>query len=105
MIANFPAEAFGKAGADHGALAVLDEVSPLVIGHDELGKDLALVFDIDDELRKEVFLILIDATKPVVVGNDLDARDAQNFVAVGKRQRLDDGDAIDDDQTVRAGDV
>ena len=69
VIADFPAEAFGKAGADHGALAVLDEVGPLVIGHDELGEDLALVFDIDDELRKEVFLILIDATKPVVVGN------------------------------------
>ena len=69
VIAHFPAEAFGKAGADHGALAVLHEVSPLVIGHDELGKDLALVFDINDELRKEVFLILINATKPIVVGN------------------------------------
>lgn len=64
-----------------------------------------MVFDVNDELRKEVFLILINAAKPIVVGNHFDARDPQNFVAVGKRQRLDDGDAIDDDQTIRARDV
>ncbi len=68
-VADFPAKALGGVRAGDGALAVLDEVLPLVIGNDQLGDDLALIFHVDHELREEVLFVLIDAAEPIVVGD------------------------------------
>ena len=102
-IADFPAEALGGLCAGDGAGAILDEVGPLIVGDGEFGENGALIFDVDGELRKEILLFLIDAAEPVVVGDGFYAGDAEHFVAIGERQRLDDRDAVDDDQAVGAG--
>ena len=76
----FQPKRLARSCADDRALAVLQEVSPLVVGNDEFRKNLALVFGIDDELREEIFLVLIDAAEPVIVGDrDLDARGCAGF--------------------------
>jgi hypothetical protein len=48
------------------------------------GHDLALIFDVDHELREEVFFFLINAAEPIVVRDVLDPGDALNLVAVGQ---------------------
>ena len=100
-VADLPAKPLGGAGARNRALAVLQKCIPLVVGNDQLGNNLALVLRIDHELREEVFFILVDAAEPIVVRHALDAGNAQNLVAIGKRDGLNDGDAIDGDQAVR----
>jgi len=83
--------------------AVLEKVGPLVIRDDEFGDDFALVFDINDELRKEVLLFLIETPPNQLLWvMALTPGMRRIFIAVGERQRLDDGDTIDDDQAVGA---
>ena len=67
---------------DDRALAVFYEVLPLVIGNDQFGDHLALIFGVDHELREEVLFVLIDAAEPIVVGYRLDPGNARNLVAV-----------------------
>src|SRR5262249_2814568 len=102
-VANLPAKAFGGTGTSNRALAVLEEIIPLVIRNNKLRENLALILGVDRELREKVFLILIDAAKPVVVGHGLNTRNARNLVAIRKRNRLNDGDAINGDQAAGAG--
>ncbi len=64
-----------------------------------------MILNVDHKLGEEVFLILIDTTEPVVVRDGLHAGHAQDFVAIRKGKRLNDGDAIDDDETVGTGDI
>ena len=66
---------------------------------------MALVFRVNHELREKVLFVLIDAAEPVVVGHALNARNARDFVAIRERYGLNDGDAIDGDQPVGAGDA
>ncbi len=79
-------EAFCRALAGDSALAVFQEIAPLVVGHHQLGHHLALIFGVDDELWKEVPFILIDAAEPMIVRDGFDAGNGQDFVAVGDRQ-------------------
>src|ERR1035441_502750 len=104
-VADFPTETFGGFRAGDGALAVLYEVLPLVIGNNQLGNDLALIFDVDHVLREKVFFFLIYAAEPIVVGDRLDSGNALNFVAVGERQGLNDGYAIDHHQAIGSRDI
>ena len=76
-VADLPAKTLGRARAHNRALAVFEEGIPLVVGNDQLGEYLALVFRVDHELREEVLFVLIDAAEPVVVGHALNARNAQ----------------------------
>src|SRR5437879_9028623 len=101
-VANFPGEPLRRANAYDCALAVLQEVLPFFIGNDQLGENLALIFRIDDELRKEILFVLVDAAEPVIVGNHFDAGNAQHLVAIRERNRVDDGGAVDDEQIGRA---
>ena len=78
-------EAFGRAGAGNSALAVLQEIVPLVVRYHQLSHHLALILGIDDKLWKEVLFILIDAAKPVIVRDRFDTGNGQDFVAVGDR--------------------
>ena len=39
------------------------------------------------------------------MGDGLDAGNAKDFVAIGERQRLNDGNAVDDHETVGTGDI
>src|SRR5208283_2046889 len=96
---------FHGLGPDDSALAILHEGIPLIIGNNQFGYHLALVLGIDDELRKEILLVLIDATKPVVVRDIFHARNTQDLVAVRQRDQIDDGRTVDDYQAIRAGDV
>ncbi len=84
-IANFPMEACGRAGARDGALAVFQEIVPLLVRYHKLSHHLALIFGVDDKLWKEVLFILIDTAEPVIVGDRLDAGNGKDFVAVGDR--------------------
>ncbi len=102
-IADFPAEAFGGASAGDGALAVVQESFPLIVGNDHLGEDYPLIFDVDRKLREEILFVLIDAAEPVVVSDGFDAGDGEDFVAVGDGQRLNDGRAVDYHEAVCAG--
>src|SRR5260370_2580772 len=81
-VADLPSKAIGIPHAHAGPLAILDVVIPLIIGHHEFRIHLALIFDVDGELRKEVLLVLIDAAKPVVMGDGLDAGNGKDFVSV-----------------------
>src|SRR5712664_1673756 len=73
-VANLPAKTLCGSRANNRSLAVLDEVLPLVLGHDEFAHHLTVVFDVDGKLRKEVFLFDVHAAEPVVVGDGLHAR-------------------------------
>src|SRR4029077_2718343 len=84
-IANLPAKALCESCANDRALTVIYKVFPLIIGNTHFGHDLPLVFNINDELREEVLFILINAAKPIVVSNSLDALDSKNFVAIRER--------------------
>jgi hypothetical protein len=56
-------------------------------------------------LRKEILLVLIDTTEPVVVGDSFDTRYTQNFVAVGKRYGIDDGSAVNYDESIGSSNI
>src|SRR6266446_31968 len=73
-VANLPAKTLCGSRANNRSLAVLDEVLPLVLGHDEFAHHLTVVFDVDGKLRKEIFLFDVHAAEPVVVGDGLHAR-------------------------------
>ncbi len=92
-------------GARDGALAVLQKSIPLIVGNDQFRKDLALIFRVDHELGEEVFFFNIGPAKPVVVGDDLDAGNAEDLVAIGKRDEVDDRGAVDDDEAIRPGHI
>ena len=102
-VADFPAETLCGLGPGDGALPVLQEVGPLIIGDDQLGKNLPLRVRVDDELRKEIILVLVDAAKPVVVRDVADAGNAQDFVLIGERDQVDDRSAVNRDKAVCAG--
>jgi len=104
-VTDFPAETLGCFCSGDGSGAIFDEIVPLIVGNAEFGKNLALIFDVNGELREEILLMLVDAAESVVVGEGLDARNAQDLVLVGNRQRLNDGNAVDDHQAVGTGDV
>src|SRR5882724_5949286 len=104
-VANLPAETLCGARADNRSLAVLDEILPLIFGHDELAHHLTVVFDVNGELREEIFLFDVHAAKPVVVGDGLHARDGQDFVPVGDGHGLNEPDAVGDHQAVSAGNL
>ncbi len=87
-IADFPMEAFGRAGAGNSALAVFEEIVPLVVRYHKLSHYLALIFGVDDKLWKEVLFILIDTAEPVIVRNGFDPGNSKDFVAVGDRHQL-----------------
>src|SRR5215470_1259267 len=93
-------EAFGGASTDDGCLAILQECIPLIFWNDKLGKNLALILRVDYELRKEIFFVLIDPPEPVIVSDHLHARNTQDFVAIGQRQRIDDRGPIDNHQAI-----
>jgi hypothetical protein len=98
-------ESRGGFRSGDGALTIFHEIGPLIVRDLEFRKDLALIFDVDGELREEILFVLIDAAEPVVVGDGFHAGDAHDFIAIGKWQRLDDGNAIDDHQAIGAGNV
>ncbi len=104
-VANFPAEALCGSGSHDRAFTVCHEFLPLVIGNDQFGHNLALIFRVYHELWEEVFLILIDAAEPVVVGDGFDSWDAQDLITVRKGNRLDDGDAVDGHKAIRTGNI
>src|SRR5260370_19010041 len=85
VVADFPTESCGHAGAGNSALAILDKVVPLVVSHHKLSHHLALIFGIDDKRWKEVLFILIDAAEPVLMRVRLDAGIGHDFVAVADR--------------------
>jgi hypothetical protein len=95
----------GDVFPDNRAFAIGDERFPLIIGNDEFREDLALVFNINGELGKEVFFILVDAAEPIVMGYSFHARDAEDLVAIGHRERLNDGDFVDDVEAINTGQV
>ena len=97
-IADLPVNLGDGGGADNGALPVLQEVIPLIVGNDEFREHLALSLRIDDELRKEILFFLVDAAEPVVVGHIIDAGNSEYFVAIGKRDSVDDRSAVNDQQ-------
>src|SRR5262249_36901889 len=99
-VANLPVKALRRLRSNNGPLAILQEICPLVLGNDQLGKNLPLVFRIDDELRKEVSFVLVDTAEPVVVSDRLHALNAQNLVAIGKWNQIDDRGAVDGDKTI-----
>src|SRR5882724_6455090 len=101
-VTYFPAESLRCARTGDRALTIFQKRIPLVVRNHQFWNDLALVFRIDHELREKVLFILIDSAKPVVVCYVLHARDAQNLVAIGKRNRIDDGRPIDNHESVRA---
>src|SRR6267378_2125633 len=102
-IANLPAEALRDLRADNRSLAVLNEVLPLVLRHDELANYLTLVFGVNGKLRKEIFLFDVHTAKPVIVGDGLHARDRQDFVPVCDGHGLNQPDAVGNHQAVSAG--
>src|SRR6266404_1554073 len=102
-IANLPAEALCDLRADNRSLAILDEILPLIFGDDELAHHLAVVFNVNGKLREEIFLVDIYTAKPIVVGDGLNARDGQDFVAVRDGHGLNQPDAVGNDQTVGTG--
>src|SRR5215468_3010807 len=104
-VADFPMEALHRSRADNGAFTVLQKRVPLVVWDDELGYNLPLILRIDDELREEVLLVDVGTAEPVVVRDSLDSRNAEDFVAVGKRDRIDDGSAVNDDEAIGAGEI
>src|SRR6202007_622096 len=104
-VANFPTEALRGSGSYDRAFAVGHEFLPLVIRHHQFVHHLALIFRVNHELREEVLLVLIDAAKPVIVRDGLHSRNAQDLIAVREGKRLDDRNAVDDYETVRAGDM
>src|SRR5439155_13849299 len=99
---DFPAKSLRCALACNRALAIFHKHIPLVVRNNQFWNYLALVFRIDHELRKEVFFILVDSAKPVIVRYVLHPRDAQNLVAIRKRNRIDDGRPINNHKPVRA---
>ncbi len=103
-VAHFPAETFGRASAHDGPLAILKKSVPLVVGNQQLGIYLALVFRVDGELREKVLLVLINPAEPVVMGHALHAGNAQDLVTIGEGYGLNYGNAIDGHQPVGAGD-
>src|SRR2546422_6820342 len=84
-IADFPMEAFGRAGAGNSALAVFQEIVPLVVRHHKLRHHLALIFGVDDKLWKEVLFVLVDPAEPVIVRDRFNAGNGKDLVAVGDR--------------------
>ena len=100
-VADLPAEAVGGGLAHHGALLVGQEGLPLVVGDQELAVHVPVRLGVDRELREEVLLVLVHAAEPVGAGRLLDARHAQDAVAVGDGQRLDQRDLVDDHMPVR----
>src|SRR5208337_2861053 len=97
---DFPTEAFGGASTGNDTLPVLHEGVPLIVGDDQFGKDLALVFRVNDKLRKEILFILVDAAKPIVVGDTFHARNSGDLIAIGKGDGIDEGGAVYDPQAV-----
>src|SRR5258708_170814 len=95
-------EAASEARSDDSALAVLHKIVPLVVRDLHFRHNLALIFWINDELREEILLVLINAAKPIVVSNSFDALNAQYFVAIGERNGVDKTGAVDDYQAIRA---
>src|ERR1035441_6367891 len=53
-VPDFPAEALSGFSAGDGALPVFYKVLPLVIGDNQFGEHLPLIFNVDHVLRKEV---------------------------------------------------
>src|SRR6266404_7200332 len=104
-VTYFPAESLRCACTGNRTLTIFQKRTPLVVRNHQFWNDLALVFRIDHELREKVLFILIDPAKPVIVCYVLHARDAQNLVAIGKRNRIDDGRPIDNHEPVRACDI
>src|SRR6266403_114491 len=102
-VAHFPSEALRGSRADYRSLAILDEILPLIFGHDELAHHLAVVFNVNGKLREEIFLIDVYAAKPIVVGDGLDALNRQDFVAVRDGHGLNQPDAVGNYQAVGAG--
>jgi len=85
-IADFPMEALGRASARNSALAVFQEIVPLVVRYHKLSHHLALIFRVDDKLWKEVLFLLIDTAEPVIVRDGFDSGNGKDFVSVGDRQ-------------------
>src|SRR6267378_5789750 len=104
-VANLPSEALRGSRADYRSLAVLDEILPLIFGHDELAHHLAVVFDVNCKLREEIFLLDVYAAEPIVVGDGLDARDGQDFVPVCDGHGLNQPDAVGNHQAVSTGNL
>ncbi len=66
------------------------------------GVNLTLIFRIDNELGKEILFVLIDAAETSYRGSPIhDAKNAQHFIAIRKRHRIDDRSSIDDEQSDR----
>ena len=95
-VADFPVEALRGCGSDDGTFAISHERFPLIVRNDEFREDLALVFNIDGELRKEVSFILIDAAEPIVMSDGFHGRDSKDLIAIGHGKRLDNGDFVED---------
>src|SRR6266404_3190672 len=102
-VAHFPSEALRGSRADYRSLAILDEILPLIFGHDELAHHLAVVFNVNGKLREEIFLLDVHAAKPIVVGDGLDALNRQDFVAVRDGHGLNQPDPVGNYQTVGTG--
>ncbi len=104
-IPDLPMEALRGLGANDGALTVFQEGIPLVIRNDQFTENLALVFRVNDELREEILFVLVNAAKPVVVGDVFHAGDAEDFVAMSERDQIDDRSAVNNYQPIGAGDI
>ena len=101
-ISHFPAESLCDSRTGDCALSVFKERLPLIVRNYEFRKHHALIFRIDCKLRKKVLFVLIHAAKPVVVRDGFHAGDAQDLVAIGIRQRLNDRRFVNHVQPVRA---
>src|SRR5262249_4850166 len=81
-VADFPAETLCRFCSGDRAGAIFYKIVPLIIRNAELGKNLALIFDVDRELREEILLVLVDAAEPVVVRERFYAGNAQDLVLI-----------------------
>jgi hypothetical protein len=86
-------------------LLVLHEGIPLIIGHDELGVNFAMVFDVNGELWEKVFFILVNAAEPMILRHIFHARYRSHLVSIRYGHRLDQANSIDNYQPIRAGNI
>ncbi len=104
-IADLPMETVREGRSYDSALAVLDKIVPLVVRDLHFRHNLALIFRIYDELWEKILFVLINAAKPIVVSNSFHALNAQYFVSIGERNRIDKTGTVDDYQAIRAGEL
>jgi hypothetical protein len=88
----------GNFNAGDGALTVVQKSTPLIVGDDEVGIDVAVVFRVDGEASKKG--ISIGSGEPADVGDVFDAGSAQNPVFVIKGNGVEERSAVNHQNAV-----